>query len=167
MIVRYMERELGSTGLFDKIICAFKIKNQPVELKRTTGAKTYSDFIQCTMLPEETVETCFIDNTYHDKMCGDRIYYILPKAYYHSLSKSIMVKRVTAKFGAELIEPLMKSVSENNYVSSVNEGAVTKKIMYYVREFLYYPKIPRTNKTKRVSFKKSGTKKVKPFSKPI
>jgi hypothetical protein len=78
-----------------------------------------------------------------------------------------MVKRVTEKFGAELIEPLMKSVAENNYVSSVNEGAVTKKIMYYVREFLYYPKIPRTNKTKRVSFKKGGTKKVKPFSKLI
>lgn len=167
MIVRYMERELGSASLFDKIICAFKIKNQPVELKRTTGAKTYSDFIQCTMLPEETVETCFIDNTYHDKMCGDRIYYILPKAYYHSITKSIMVKRVSAKFGSELIEPLMKLVAENNYVSSANEGAVTKKIMYYVREFLYYPKIPRTNKTKRVGLKRGGTKKVKPFSKPI
>ena len=130
-----------------------------VELKRTTGAKTYSDFIQCTMLPQDTVETCFIDNTYHDKMCGDRMYYILPKAYYHSLSKSIMVKRVAAKFGSDLTEPMMKLVNENNYVSSVNEGAVTKRIMYYVREFLYYPKIPRTNKTKRVSIKGGGTKK--------
>jgi len=167
MIVRYIEKELGATALFDKNICAFKIKNQRVELKRTTGAKTYSDFIKCTMLPEETVETCFIDNTYHDNMCRDRMYYILPKAYYHSLSKSVMVKRVSTKFGSELIEPLMKYVGENNYVSSVNEGAVTKKIMYYVREFLYYPKLPRTNKTKRVNLKKGGTKKVKPFSKPI
>jgi hypothetical protein len=100
-------------------------------------------------------------------MCGDRIYYILPKAYYHSITKSIMVKRVSAMFGSELIEPLMKSVAENNYVSSANEGAVTKKIMYYVREFLYYPKIPRTNKTKRVGLKRGGTKKVKPISKPI
>jgi hypothetical protein len=100
-------------------------------------------------------------------MCGDRMYYILPKAYYHLLSKSVMIKRVSTKFGSELIEPLMKSVGENNYVSSVNEGAVTKKIMYYVREFLYYPKLPRTNKTKRVSLKGGGTKKVKPFSKPI
>lgn len=167
MIVRYIEKELGATALFDKIICAFKIKNQLVELKRTTGSKTYSDFIQCTMLPEDTVETCFIDNTYHDKMCGDRIYYILPKAYYHSLSKSIMIKRVCAKFGSELMELLTKTLSENNYVSSANEGAVTKKIMYYVREFLYYPKIPRTNKTKRNSLKKGGTKKVKLFSKLI
>ena len=167
MIVRYIEKELSATSLFDKNICAFKIKNQRVELKRTTGAKTYSDFIQCTMLPEETVETCFIDNTYHDNMCGDRIYYILPKAYYHSLNKSTMVKRVSAKFGSELLQSLMKSLGENNYVSSVNEGAVTKKIMYYVREFLYYPKIPRTNKTKRNSLKKGGTKKVKLFSKLI
>ena len=167
MIVNYIQKELGATNLFDKIICAFKIKNQLVELKRTTGSKTYSDFIQCTMLPEDTVETCFIDNTYHDKMCGDRIYYILPKAYYHSLSKSIMIKRVCAKFGSELMELLTKTLSENNYVSSANEGAVTKKIMYYVREFLYYPKIPRTNKTKRNSLKKGGTKKVKLFSKLI
>ena len=70
-----------------------------------------------------------------------------------------MVKRVTAKFGSDLTEPMMKLVNENNYVSSVNEGAVTKRIMYYVREFLYYPKIPRTNKTKRVSIKGGGTKK--------
>ena len=158
MIVRYIERQLDATALFDKIICAFKIRNQRVELKRTTSDKTYSDFIQCTMLPEDTVETCFVDNTFHDKMCGDRIYYILPKAYYHSLSKSSMVKRVSTKFDS-LTNLLMKSLGENNYVSTVNEGAVTKKMMYYVREFLYYPKLPRTNKTKRVAFKKGGTKK--------
>ena len=161
MIVQYIERELSSATLFDKTICAFKIKNQVVELKRTTGAKTYSDFIKCTMLPEDTVETCFIDNTYHDKMCGDRMYYILPKAYYHSLSKSVMVKRVTTKFGSELMDLLTKTLSENNYVSSANEGAVTKKIMFHVREFLYYPKIPRTNKTKRVNLKRGGTKKIR------
>ena len=78
-----------------------------------------------------------------------------------------MVKRVCAKFGSELLQSLMKSLGENNYVSSVNEGAITKKIMYYVREFLYYPKLQRTNKTKRVNLKKGGTKKVKPFSKHI
>jgi len=158
MIVRYIERELGATTLFDKNICAFKIRNQRVELKRTTTDKTYSDFIQCAMLPEDTVETCFIDNTYHDKMCGNRIYYILPKAYYHSLSKTTMVKRVGAKFDS-LTNLLMKLLGENNYVSSVNEGAVTKKMMFHVREFLYYPKLPRTNKTKRTGLKKGGTKK--------
>jgi hypothetical protein len=160
MIVNYIERELGVSSLFDKMICAFKIKNQRVELKRTTSDKTYSDFIQCAMLPEDTVETCFIDNTYHDKMCENRIYYILPKAYYHSLSKSIMVKRVRAKFH-EIADGLMKTLGENNYVSSVNEAAITKKMMYYVREFLYYPKLPRTNKTKRVNLKRGGTKKLK------
>lgn len=161
MIVNYIQKTLGSANLFDKIICAFKIKNQIVELKRTTNAKTYSDFIQCTMLPEDIVETCFIDNTYHDKMCGDRMYYILPKAYYHSLSKEIMVKRTINKFGAlvGLHDVLVNALGKNKYVSTANEGAVTKKIMYYVREFLYYPKIPRTSKTQRVSSKRGGTKK--------
>ena len=158
MIVQYIERELKAVALFDKNICAFKIKNQRVELRRTTTDKTYSDFIQCAMLPEDTVETCFIDNTYHDKMCGNRIYYILPKAYYHSITKSAMVKRVGTKFSS-ITNLLLKSLNENNYVSSVNEGAVTKKMMFHVREFLYYPKLPRTNKTKRTGLKRGGTKK--------
>jgi len=71
-----------------------------------------------------------------------------------------MVKRVSTQFSS-LTNLLMKSLGENNYVSSANEGAVTKKIMYYVREFLYYPKLPRTNKTKRVNLKRGGTKKLK------
>ena len=71
-----------------------------------------------------------------------------------------MVKRVRAKFDG-IADGLMKSLAENNYVSSVNEAAITKKMMYYVREFLYYPKLPRTNKTKRVNLKRSGTKKLK------
>ena len=161
MIVKYIQREIGATSLFDKIICAFKIKNKVVELRRTTGAKTYSDFIQCTMLPDDTVETCFVDNTYHDKMCGDRIYYILPKSYYHPLGKTAMIRRVVAKFGSELQESLTNCISNNTNNHSGNEVAITKKIMYYIREFLYYPKIPRTNKTKRVNLKRGGTKKNK------
>jgi hypothetical protein len=71
-----------------------------------------------------------------------------------------MVKRVRAKFDG-IADGLMKTLGENNYVFFLNDAAITKKMMYYVREFLYYPKLPRTNKTKRVNLKRGGTKKLK------
>ena len=164
-IVNYIQTKTKTPVLFDKIISAFKIQNKLVELKRTSNVKQFSDFIQCTMLPEETIETCFIDNTYYEKMCGDKIYYILPKAYFHCLRKNTMIKRMVERFMPSLVNRetlekcLTESLSENNYISSIDEIAVTKKIMYHVREFLYYPKIPRTNKTKRNIKKPDGTRK--------
>ena len=162
MIVNYIQTKLKSHSLFDKIINAFKINNKIVELKRTSHIKQYSDFIQCTMLPEEIIETCFIDNTYYDKMCEDKIYYILPKSYYHSLKKQVMIQRIMGSSFPEkemLKKCLDSSLPENNHTSGLDEIAITKKIMYHVREFLYYPKIPRTNKTKRATMRKDGTRK--------
>ncbi len=137
--------------LFDKIINAFKVKNRVVELKRTSNSKSYSDFIKCTMLPEDTVETCFIDNTYYEKMCDSKVYYILPKAYFHSLRKNTMIQRVVGLYhdNQVLKDMLIQKLGENSMRAEVNEVAVTKKIMYLVREFLYYPKFPRVNKTRR------------------
>ncbi len=161
MIVNYIQRKLNAPNLFDKLICAFKIRNQIIELGRTCSAKTYSDFIKCTMLPEDIIETCFIDNTYHDKMCKDRVYYILPKSYYHTLKKETIIRRVLSIFTSnnQLQKLLTDSLEENRNISLVNEGAITKKIMYYVREFLYYPRYPHTHKTKRSYNKRAGTKK--------
>lgn len=147
-------------NLFDKIINAFKVKNRIVELKRTSNSKSYSDFIKCTMLPEDTVETCFIDNTYYEKMCDSKVYYILPKAYFHALRPSTMIQRVVALYhgNEELRDLLTQNLGARTSVpSDVNEVAVTKKIMYLVREFLYYPKFPRVNKTRR--FQATANKK--------
>ena len=59
MIADYIQSKVcADVSLFDKIIGAFKIKNKVIELKRTSSAKTYSDFVKCAMLPENTVETC-------------------------------------------------------------------------------------------------------------
>jgi hypothetical protein len=159
MIATYIQSKVSKAdiSLFDKIIGAFKIKNKVVELKRTTHSKTYSDFIKCTMLPESTIETCFIDNTYYEKMCDSKVYYILPKAYFHSLKKATMVQRVVTLFPIDK-ELLSSKLSENNHSTVVNEVAITKKMMYLVREFLYYPKLPHTNKTVKIgvsSYRKS------------
>lgn len=164
-IVNYIETKLKYKGLFDDIIKAFKQNNKVIEIRRTTRSKTYMDYISCLMLPEDTVETCFIDDKHYDRMCGDKVYYILPKAYYHRMSKMGIVKRIMSpaspfKYYPELEYRLMEALTENmhkgNYVSRLDaskelekELAVTKKIMYLVREYLYYPKLPVINKTRR------------------
>ena len=151
MIAYYIQSKVSAdVALFDKIIGAFKIKNKVIELKRTSSAKTYSDFVKCAMLPENTVETCFIDNTYYEKMCESKVYYILPKAYFHSLKKAIMIQRTVSLFSTEELKDLLNSrLTENNRPTTANEVSITKKIMYLVREFLYSPKYPHTNKTLR------------------
>jgi hypothetical protein len=96
------------------------------------------------------IETCFIDNTYYEKMCESKVYYILPKAYFHSLKKATMVQRVLSAFPLEsLRDTLNIEMKENNRTSVGSEVAITKKIMYLVREFLSYPRVPPTNKTAR------------------
>ncbi len=153
MIANYIQWKVsggGDTPFFDKIIGAFKIKDKVIELKRTSNTKTYSDFVRCAMLPENTIETCFIDNTYYEKMCESKVYYILPKAYFHSLKKATMVQRVLSAFPLEsLRDTLNREMKENNRTSVGSEVAITKKIMYLVREFLSYPRVPHTNKTAR------------------
>jgi hypothetical protein len=92
--------------LFDKIIGAFiplknstkfgRVSETSIQ-NRTTNKKTYSDLIHCTMLPKNT-EICFIDDTEYVKMKHDKIYYIQPKAYFHTLSVSEMIERLQEKY---------------------------------------------------------------------
>ena len=78
--------------LFNHTIGAFKIKNCIVEPKRTSNKKLYSDFVNCTLLPKST-EICFIDNSYHQDMVQDKIYYIQPRSYYHNITLSRIIDR--------------------------------------------------------------------------
>ena len=145
--------------LFDKIIGAFiplkKSNKIPVrfessEQKRTTNKKTYSDLIQCTMLPKNT-EICFIDDTEYTKMKHDKIYYIQPKAYFHTLSVSEMIERLQEKYRILEIDisidywfhwfsihgrndDLKMDVLETEYISIMNKE-VSKKMMFHIREF--------------------------------
>ena len=84
LISNYFSYKLGVNPLFDKNVCAFKIRNVHIESLRTSHKKTYADFIHCAVLPK-TVEICFIDNALHPEMKNEKIYYIQPRAYYHSL----------------------------------------------------------------------------------
>ena len=175
MIVNYIETKVEYKGLFDDIIKAFKQNNKVIEMRRTTRSKTYSDYISCIMLPEDVVETCFIDDKLFEKMCGDKVYYILPKPYYHRMSKMAMIRRLMMsqfKYYPDIETRLLDSMTENVHkgVSQLEaELAITKRIMYLVREYLYYPKLPIIHKTRRAygssgngstSTKNSSRKKV-------
>lgn len=146
--------------LFDKVISAFKIGNKHIELSRTTHEKTHSDLMNSTMLPLNT-EICFIDDTEYIQMKQEKVYYICPKAYTHSLSISEIIERFIhsniifdssftkmEKSNYELLTSFTywkHWFSMNNRSSSSlslkqntnNELNImaSKKIMYYIREF--------------------------------
>lgn len=153
MISGYLENKLNcKTTLFDKIILAFKVNNSIIEPMRTTNKKTYNDLIRCTLIPE-TTEICFIDDNYYEKMNNEKVYYIQPVPYYHSLSLDEIIERFSKLnlidssnskdlYGVLKYERYTKNNTEMN-------KSVFQKIMYYVKDFFY------------LSEDKTKTKKIK------
>jgi hypothetical protein len=78
--------------LFDQVIGAYKVNGKQVELGRTTNAKTHSDLLKCTLIPE-TTDICFLDDVYHPGMSHDKVYYINIKAYEHDLPFATIIDR--------------------------------------------------------------------------
>ena len=158
LIIRFFN--LKVPDLFDKTVCAFKIGNQKVEPMRTSHIKSYNDLIRCTMLPKNS-ELCFVDNTYHPKMIHDRVYYIQPKSYHHGLGADEIVERFNDSwvifplpntFESTLHEqflhkwPTKKDPSINMTSFDISQK-VSKKIMYYLKEyFILSTKSPKTKK---------------------
>ncbi len=129
--------------LFEEPICAFKIRNKIVNIRRSTQSKIYGDLIQCAMFPPTTTEVCFIDNTYYEHMCDDRVYYILPQSYNHPLTKIDIIKRIEKWILPDydkFVDLIKKAINENMRptLSYETEMNITKKIMFHVREFLYF-----------------------------
>jgi hypothetical protein len=153
-IAKYIDYKLNTTGFFDKIICAFKINGVIIEPLRTTNKKTYSDFINCTMLPKST-EICYIDDSYYENMKNKKIYYIRPYLYYHGITKETIIHRfinsqLFHKYtihlsGGEIINikdvllDLFSHIKNSNKTSEdyKNDTIVSQKISYYVKEFFY------------------------------
>jgi len=179
MIIQYLENKQNVDGLFDDYICAFKINKQIIDPRRTTNNKTYNELIRCLLVPRKT-EICFIDNTHYDKMKNDKVYYIQPKAYYHKMKTYEIINRfinsnfvnccntpmrniVKTECSDFLYEWFIKNKSLNTSVKSENEVeidlAVSKQMMYHIREFFYM--ITKKNKTvKNINYTvKSFTRK--------
>jgi hypothetical protein len=147
--------------LFDQIIYAFKINNKVVEHLRTSHKKKHSDFIKCTLMPNNT-EICFIDNTYFNDMNNKRVYYIQPLSYQHNLHiKDIVSRLFNSDFNKYIPNTdtnrliFYNNLSSNRY--DYNEGSfnklldtniiVSQKIMYYIKDFFLITN--KKNKTKK------------------
>lgn len=129
--------------LFEDPICAFKIRNKIVNIRRSTQSKNYGDLIHCALFPPSTTEVCFIDNTYYEHMCNDRVYYILPQSYNHPLSKIEIIKRIenwNINNSEKFFELLNNTICNDKRpsLSYETEMNITRKIMFHVREFLYF-----------------------------
>jgi hypothetical protein len=146
LIANYFCRKLNSLYLFDRIICAFKIGNTIVEVSRTTNKKTYSDLIKCTMLPR-SAEYCFIDDNEHTQMKHDKVYYISPKPYAHSLSTDAIIERWvssslakshfllnSSSFWVHWFNMHRTSVPDSN--QDVLNDTIYHKLMFHINEFL-------------------------------
>jgi hypothetical protein len=181
-IVAYINMKIGATKpLFDDVIYAFKIKNQIVDMRRTTNNKTHEDLIKCTMMKDDTTEICFIDDKKYMRMYGERVYYIKPRPYIHPLSKQDVIVRAmenvpvsVAPFGKDVLHNALHRCcrvfptdGKRNLASDIE---ITKKIMYYVREYLYFYKtgVPYKQQTQQTqkNRKSYARKTLKRFAKP-
>ena len=163
LISEYLKYKLKiDYDVFDKLICAFKVNNKIIEHNRTTHKKTYNDFINCTVLPEN-IKICFIDDKYYSKMENEKIYYIQPSPYYHNLTNKEIISRFSnSVFNSDENMNKINSILNIPYIDYKYEEymiqekckenkenkKIYKKIMYYVKEFFYLTN--RNEKTKKI-----------------
>jgi hypothetical protein len=141
-IVHYLEQNRRATGLFDQVICAFKINDVIVEPKRTSHDKTYSDFIKCSVLPTSS-EICFIDDKYFTRMEHDKVYYIQPRSYHHSLSAREIISRfknsglVVPWHDIDFMHDRLNSAKSKSIADIEIDMDVSKKLMYHLQNFFH------------------------------
>jgi hypothetical protein len=176
-IVAYINKKIGAVKpLFDDTIYAFKIKNQVVDVRRTTNNKTHSDIIKCTMLKDDATEICFVDDKKYTRMYGERVYYIQPRPYIHAMSKQDIIQRITGHSGFfnhvkdtlhDALQDALHTYNKDDKHNLTSNIEITKKIMYYVREFLYFNRggVRRTQKRRYPHFRKTVKKGTKPYQK--
>ena len=82
LIKNYFDYKL-KYKLFDKIIRAFKINGEIIEVCRTSYGKSFNDLIQCSKLPNNT-KVCFIDDQIHKEMHHENVLYIKLEPYFYN-----------------------------------------------------------------------------------
>jgi len=151
LIKNYISNKLNYPKLFDKIICAFKVDGQQVELCRTTHDKTIQDFMRCTKAPKNS-RFIFLDDQYHEKMRSSLVDYINVKPYSYNIPYLTMINNfIYSDLGKSLIETryidfkkkLMREVNQykfNIYQKSIQEinvdKVVSKQMMIYIQKFI-------------------------------
>lgn len=179
LISKYFNYKLKVNGdLFDKIIHAFKIDNKRIEPERSTHSKTYDDFMKCTVIPN-SAEICFIDNSYYSKMKNEKVYYIQPTSYRHSLNTDTIIQRFLHSHLASKIPnkknidlyPFFKlqfSIFSSENTPRVKHSSlkqqeidilVIQKMMFHVKEFFFVSNMKKYTKKKNKLLGKFTRKK--------
>jgi len=168
MIIMYLNLKMRVRDtIFAKPVCAFKIDDRIVEPLRESHKKSHREFLKCSVLPKHT-EICFIDDTYHSKMCHDKVYYVQPPPYFHNLGREEIIERfltsdlyrrlsneddyLASSLQTHLPSPYKKTPETScNPTQPVSSGqqAVYEKMMYYIKEFFCMSvSVPNTKKRK-------------------
>lgn len=151
MLVDYFNNKINrQEKVIDHAICAFKINNKRIELARTSHKKSHTDFINCTLLPKSTL-ICFLDNTNFEEMQKDRIYYIKPESYRHTLTTQLIVRRIMGSHLSQYItnkplftsefnrlsvsKGLYKTMNDVSNISLRRNIQISQRIMYHIRDF--------------------------------
>jgi len=184
LIVKYLQYKIKVVSIFNRTICAFKIGSRIIEPNRTTHNKTLVDLINCTKIGKNT-QICFLDDSHHNEMIHDNIYYIQPRAYYHCLKLSHILSRY---FGSTLFTQFENTSMTNDsyraflidwfnfnnadkYILSQDaynierEIEVSRKILFYIRDFLYFTSKTKTTKRRNV-ISNFTRKKIQPTNLP-
>jgi hypothetical protein len=134
--------------LVDQVICAFKINNRVIETRRTTHAKTWNDFVRCSMLPPSSY-ICFIDDTYFPNMEQDRVFYLQPSPYVHTLSRAAIAQRLLSSrsiYSISLLEEWLPS-SQSFHTVKPRED-FRNRLLYYIQEFFNHVTLRRPSTRK-------------------
>jgi len=179
LISKYFDYKLSvKSNLFDKIIYAFKIDNKRVEPERTTHSKTYADFMKCTMIPN-SAEICFIDNSYYSRMKNEKVYYIQPTSYRHSLDVNTIINRflqsplslkVPCKKESDLYpfiklqfdifsSPGTPRAKHDKLKLQEIDILVIQKMMFHVKEFFFVTNMKKYTKKKKLPIGRFTRKK--------
>ncbi len=152
-IINYFQNKINFK-LFDQIVGAFKKNGKIIEINRTTEKKTINDFIKCTRIDVDT-EICYIDDSVHEKMVVENVYYIKMISYkffipynecVERLLKSSVMDKIIDNYNENLsttIKHIMLNYMNNlNYVfineneeTENNEKEITKKTMLLLQTF--------------------------------
>lgn len=132
------------TKVFDKIIGAFKINGEVVELCRSSNKKKYDDIMQCTLINEKT-QICFIDDQIHNQMENENVYYIQIKPYIYNIKVDDILNRYYNKFKPTdsksiFFKKMKKYINEESYNINYNkefiiDEVIGKKILMHIKEF--------------------------------
>ena len=167
-ISKYFDTKTGGKT-FDKIIAAFKVKGEIIEIGRTSHNKSVSDLIRCANLPENT-EICFLDDQYHRLMEEEKVFYINVKPYIFNMPYKDMALRYLKKCklnvdNEEFINFINTHMSKYKF-TVINKKPedkdidliISKQIMIYLEEFFNKK---GKNKTRRKRNIKNKTKRSK------